>query len=80
MLEGPLAIVVNRHELYEANVIGVMEAQSGEIQNLVIIDPPHHHDIYLYRIEPDSLTLPVEVPGTQSNILPAELKNRATLT
>lgn len=28
MLEGPLAIVVNGHELYEANVIRAIEAQS----------------------------------------------------
>ncbi len=55
MLKGPLAIIVNGHELYEANVIGMMEAQSSEIQNLVIVYPPHHHDVYLYWIEPDSL-------------------------
>jgi hypothetical protein len=55
VLEGPLAIFVKAHELYKTNVIGAVEAQSGEIQNLVIIDSPHYHYIDFYWIEPDSL-------------------------
>jgi hypothetical protein len=55
MLEVPLSIVVKTHELYKANVIRAMEAQSREIHKFVIVDPPHYHHIYFYWIEPDLL-------------------------
>jgi hypothetical protein len=32
-----------------------MEAQSREVKNLVIIYPPHYHNIYFYWVEPDPL-------------------------
>jgi hypothetical protein len=55
VLARPMVIVVDGHELYKANVIRMTEAQSSQIQNLVVIDPPHYHYIYFYWIEPDSL-------------------------
>jgi hypothetical protein len=55
MLDGPVSAVVDGHELYKTNVIRMMEAQSSEIQNLVVIDPPHYHYIYFYWVEPNSL-------------------------
>ena len=55
MLEGPLAVVVEAHELYKANVIRAVKAQLREIQNLVIIDSPHYHYIDFYWTKPNTL-------------------------
>jgi len=79
MLKGPWAIVVNGHELYEANVIRAMEAQSREIQNLVIIDPPHYHHIYFYWIEPDSLGSLDAAPDPSELITTGDAKKFLTL-
>jgi hypothetical protein len=52
---GPLAVVVEAHELDKTNVIRAVKAQLREIQNLVIIDSPHYHYIDFYWIEPNTL-------------------------
>jgi hypothetical protein len=79
MLEGPLAIVVKAHELYKANVIRVMEAQSCEIHKLVIIDPPHYYYIYFYWIEPDSLGSLDRAPDSIKLITTGDAKKFLTL-
>ena len=79
MLAGELATVVNGHELYEANVIRVMEAQSGEIWNLVIIDPPHYHYINFYWIETDSLGSLDGAPDPIELITTGDVKKFLTL-
>jgi len=67
VLQDPLAIVINAHELYKANVIRSLKGQFRQVQNLVVIDSPHHHHIDLYRIQsgvlgcPDTSPHPVEL-------------------
>ena len=79
MLSGALVIIVNGHELYEANVIGVVEAQSRQIQNFVIIDPPHDHHIYFYWTESDSLGSLDSAPDPVELITTGDSKKFLTL-
>ena len=43
----PVACGIERHELDESDVQVVLTRGGGEIDDLIVIDMPHHHDIHL---------------------------------
>ena len=48
----PDAIRVERHELDEADFIPLAAREFGEIDDLVVVAPAHHHHVELDRAEP----------------------------
>ncbi len=49
----PIVIIINCHELYEANVVRSVKSQARQIQNFIVIDSPHCHHVNFYGVETD---------------------------
>ena len=52
---APRLVGVEGHELDEAHRHPAISSEAGEVDDLVVVDPFHHHDVDLHGIETDLL-------------------------
>src|SRR3546814_12767309 len=45
----PRVAAVERHELDEADDDAALAAVAGQVDDLVVVASPHHHDVHLHR-------------------------------
>ena len=51
LVATPRAVGVEGHELDEAHADALLATEGGEVDDLVVVDAPHHHAVDLHRIE-----------------------------
>jgi hypothetical protein len=49
LVVGPLALGVEGHELDEAHGDAPLTTEAGEVDQLVVVHPAHHHRVDLHR-------------------------------